>query len=220
MDWPIGPYGSFMALIILLTVPLRNFLTRDEPEKRLALSELPTEIRAKGYHWHISLYLFMYLFKFLIDQHNEPMKARIGGYTHWIHGLEGDFTLWAQEAFRNDLLTDLLSGHYILIYLFLIWFSPMYYILCRDEVMADKAALNYGLIYVLAVPLYLFLNVEVTSSYLPGMDALLYHDSWYLEFVTNNDPMDNGIPSLHFGLPIGLLIIHRLHCRAQGIDIR
>ncbi len=220
MDWPIGPYGSFMALIILLTVPLRNFLTRDEPEKRLALSELPTEIRAKGYHWHISLYIFMYLFKFLIDQHNEPMKARIGGYTHWIHGLEGDFTLWAQEAFRNDLLTDLLSGHYILIYLFLIWFSPMYYILCRDEVMADKAALNYGLIYVLAVPLYLFLNVEVTSSYLPGMDALLYHDSWYLEFVTNNDPMDNGIPSLHFGLPIGLLIINRLHVRELGISIR
>ena len=220
MDWPIGPYGSFMALIILLTVPLRNFLTRDEPEKRLALSELPTEIRAKGYHWHISLYILMYLFKFLIDQHNEPMKARIGGYTHWIHGLEGDFTLWAQEAFRNDLLTDLLSGHYILIYLFLIWFSPMYYILCRDEVMADKAALNYGLIYVLAVPLYLFLNVEVTSSYLPGMDALLYHDSWYLEFVTNNDPMDNGIPSLHFGLPIGLLIINRLHVRELGISIR
>jgi hypothetical protein len=220
MDWPIGPYGSFMALIIFLTVPLRNFLTRDEPEKRLALSELPTEIRAKGYHWHISLYILMYLFKFLIDQHNEPMKARIGGYTHWIHGLEGDFTLWAQEAFRNDLLTDLLSGHYILIYLFLIWFSPMYYILCRDEVMADKAALNYGLIYVLAVPLYLFLNVEVTSSYLPGMDALLYHDSWYLEFVTNNDPMDNGIPSLHFGLPIGLLIINRLHVRELGISIR
>ena len=220
MDWPIGPYGSFMALIILLTVPLRNFLTRDEPDKRLALSELPAEIRAKGYHWHISLYIFMYLFKFLIDQHNEPMKARIGGYTHWIHGLEGDFTLWAQEAFRNDLLTDLLSGHYILIYLFLIWFSPMYFILVRDHKMADKAALNYLVIYLLAVPLYLFLNVEVTSSFIPGMDALLYHDSWYLEFVTNNDPMDNGIPSLHFGLPVGLLIINRLHVRELGISIR
>ena len=109
MWWPIGPYGTMMAVILLSTIPLRNLLTRDEPEKRLTLSELPAEIRAKGYHWHISLYVVMYLYKFLIDQHNEPMKTRVGGYTHWVHGLEGDFTLWAQEAFRSDLLTDILS---------------------------------------------------------------------------------------------------------------
>ena len=51
------------------------------------------------------------------------------------------------------------------------------------------------------------------------MDALLYHDSWYLEFVTNNDPMDNGVPSLHFGLPVGLLLLNRLHCKDKGISI-
>ena len=220
MWWPIGPYGTMMAVILLSTIPLRNLLTRDEPDKRLALSELPSEIRAKGYHWHISLYVVMYLYKFLIDQHNEPIKARVGDYTHWVHELEGDFTLWAQEAFRNDLLTDILSFHYLFVYLFIIWFSPMYFILVRDHVMADKAALNYLVIYLLAVPLYLFFNVEVTSSYIPGMDALLYHDSWYLEFVTNNDPMDNGIPSLHFGLPVGLLILNRLHVRDLGISIR
>ena len=220
MWWPIGPYGTMLAVILLSTIPLRNLLTRDEPEKRLALSELPAEIRAKGYHWHISLYVVMYLYKFLIDQHNEPMKARVGGYTHWVHGLEGDFTLWAQEAFRSDLLTDILSFHYLFVYLFIIWFSPMYFILVRDHVMADKAALNYLVIYLLAVPLYLFFNVEVTSSYIPGMEALLYHDNWFIEFATNNDPMDNGVPSLHFGLPVGLLILNRLHVRDLGISIK
>ena len=220
MWWPIGPYGTMMAVILLSTIPLRNLLTRDEPEKRLTLSELPAEIRAKGYHWHISLYVVMYLYKFLIDQHNEPMKARVGGYTHWVHGLEGDFTLWAQEAFRSNLLTDILSFHYLFVYLFIIWFSPIYFILVRDHVMADKAALNYLVIYLLAVPLYLFFNVEVTSSYIPGMEALLYHDNWFIEFVTNNDPMDNGVPSLHFGLPVGLLILNRLHVRDLGISIK
>jgi len=209
-----------MAVILLSTIPLRNLLTRDEPDKRLALSELPAEIRAKGYHWHISLYVVMYLYKFLIDQHNESMKARVGGYTHWVHGLEGDFTLWAQEAFRSNLLTDILSFHYLFVYLFIIWFSPMYFILVRDHVMADKAALNYLVIYLLAVPLYLFFNVEVTSSHIPGMDALLYHDNWFIEFATNNDPMDNGVPSLHFGLPVGLLILNRLHVRDLGISIK
>ena len=220
MWWPIGPYGTMMAVILLSPIPLRNLLTRDEPEKRLALSELPAEIRAKGYHWHISLYVVMYLYKFLIDQHNEPMKARVGGYTHWVHELEGDFTLWAQEAFRSDLLTDILSFHYLFVYLFIIWFSPMYFILVRDHVMADKAALNYLVIYLLAVPLYLFFTVEGTSSYIPGMEALLYHDNWFIEFATNNDPMDNGVPSLHFGLPVGLLILNRLHVRDLGISIK
>tara|TARA_B110000240_G_scaffold198027_1_gene255889 strand:- start:4670 stop:5680 length:1011 start_codon:yes stop_codon:yes gene_type:complete len=86
--------------------------------------------------------------------------------------------------------------------------------------MADKSALNYFVIYLLSVPLYLFFNIEVTSSYLEGMDALLYHDSFTLSFFTSNDPMDNAIPSLHIGLPISLLIINRLHCYDLGIKIR
>jgi hypothetical protein len=75
-------------------------------------------------------------------------------------------------------------------------------------------------IYLLSVPLYLFFNVEVTSSYISDMDALLYHDSFTLAFFTDNDPMDNAIPSLHVGLPISLLIINRLHCRKLGIDFK
>jgi len=219
MLWPFGPYGTMFTIIMLSTIPLRNFLTRDEPENRLSLSNLPLEIKNRGYFWHISLYFAMFLYKFIIDHHNEPIKARVGGYTHWVHGLEGNFTLWIQDAFLSDLLTDILSFHYLFMYLFILFFTPMYFILVRDHVMADKAALNYIVIYLLAVPLYLFFNVEVTSSFIPGMDALLYQDSWYLEFITNNDPMDNSIPSLHIGLPISLLLLNRLHCRSLGVKI-
>ncbi|MCH1591631.1 MAG: hypothetical protein L7R66_01420 [Candidatus Thalassarchaeaceae archaeon] len=217
---PFGPYGTIMAFILVSTIPLRNLLSRDEKSERLKLSELPSEIREKGYKWHISLFVIMYLYKAIIDYHNEPIKPRVGGYTHWIHSIEGDFTFWAQSALKSDLLTDILSFHYLYVYLFTIWFLPIYFILVKDHVMADKATLNYFVIYVLAVPMYLFFNVEVTSSFIPGMEALLYHDSWYLEFFTNNDPMDNGVPSLHFGLPMGLLILNRLHCRDLGISIR
>ena len=48
----------------------------------------------------------------------------------------------------------------------------------------------------------------------------MYHDSFTLAFFTDNDPMDNAIPSLHVGLPISLLIINRLHCRKLGIDFK
>jgi len=86
--------------------------------------------------------------------------------------------------------------------------------------MADKAALNYFVIYLLAVPMYLFFNVEVTSSFIPGMEAPLYHDEFTLDFFTTHDPMDNAVPSLHIGLPISLLILNRLHCRELGIEIK
>mgnify|MGYP000003967285 FL=1 len=218
MDWPIGPYGTSMGALLLLTLPIHFFLTRDEKDRRVSLRELPGEIREKGYWWHISLYVLMFLYKAAIDHHNEPMKDRVGGFTHWIYSIEGDWTNNIQEYFLNDTLTNLLSGHYLFMYLFMIWFSPIYYILCRDEIMADKAALNYFIIYVLSVPLYLFFNVEVTSTYIADMDALLYHDSFTLSFFIDNDPMDNAIPSLHVGLPISLLIINRLHCRELGIN--
>ncbi len=104
MLWPFGPYGTMFSIILLSTIPLRNFLTRDEPEKRLSLSDIPFEIKDRGYMWHISLYFVMFLYKFIIDHHNEPIKSRGGGYTHWAHGLEGDFTLWIQDAFLGNLL--------------------------------------------------------------------------------------------------------------------
>ena len=218
MNWPIGPYGTSMGALLLMTLPIHFFLTRDEKERRVSLKDLPNEIREKGFWWHILLYVLMFIYKAVIDHHNEPMKDKVGGFTHWIYSIEGDWTYHIQEFFLNDTLTNLLSGHYLFMYLFMIWFSPMYYILCRDEVMADKAALNYFIIYVLSVPLYLFFNVEVTSTYIANMDALLYHDSFTLAFFTDNDPMDNAIPSLHVGLPVSLLIINRLHCRQLGID--
>ena len=220
MDWLIGPYELAMFALLVLTIPVQRFLSRDEPEMRVRLADLLQEIREKGYWWHIGLYVAMFIFKAWIDHHNEPMKARVGGYTHWIYEIEGNWTATLQETFLNDLLTDVLSAHYLFMYLFMIWFSPMYYILTRDEIMADKAALNYFVIYLLAVPLYLFMNVEVTSSFIPGVEALLYHDAFTLEFFTTHDPMDNSIPSLHIGLPISLLILNRLHCRSLGISIK
>ncbi len=220
MEWPFGPYETVMGAILLMTIPLQRLLTRDEPEMRVPLSELFEEIKEKGYKWHISIFVVMYGFKAFIDQHNEAIKPRVGGFTHYVHGLEGGFTLWVQDTFRNGVPSDVLSFHYLFVYLFLIWFSPMYYILCRDEVMADKAVLNYFVAYVLAVPLYLFFNIEVTSSFLPGMDALMYHRSWNLFFFTEADPLDNGFPSLHIGIPLGLLAINRLHVRGLGIEMR
>ena len=208
-----------MGLLLALTLPLHMIWTRKNPDYRVAPSELISEIRTRGYIWHISLYLAMFVFKAFTDYHNEPLKAMVGGFTHVVYSIEGDLVYHIQSRFRNDLVSETLSLHYLFAYLFIIWYPPIHYILSKDPDLADLAAMNYFVIYLLAVPLYLFFNVEVTSSFIPGVDALMYHDGWNIEFFTSNDPLDNGIPSLHVGLPISLLLIHRAHIRQSGIDI-
>ncbi|MDP7387739.1 MAG: phosphatase PAP2 family protein [Candidatus Thalassarchaeaceae archaeon] len=219
MNWPIGPYGTSMGLLLALTLPLHLIWTRKNPDYRVTPSELISEIKSRGYVWHISLYLAMFLFKAFTDYHNEPLKAMVGGFTHVVYSIEADLVFHIQERFRNGLVSEILSLHYLFAYLFIIWYPPMHYILSKDPDLADLAAMNYFVIYLLAVPFYLFFNVEVTSSFIPGVDALMYHDGWNIEFFTSNDPLDNGIPSLHVGLPISLLMIHRAYTRQRGIDI-
>lgn len=82
--------------------------------------------------------------------------------------------------------------------------------------MTDKVTLNYLLIYAIAVPYYLFFNVEVTSSWIPGMDALLYHEGWYSVFYASHDPLDNAVPSLHVAIPFGIILLNWLHVRERG----
>tara|TARA_B100000242_G_scaffold5661_1_gene3548 strand:- start:25609 stop:26952 length:1344 start_codon:yes stop_codon:yes gene_type:complete len=208
-----------MGLLLALTLPLHLIWTRKNPDYRVTPSELISEIKSRGYVWHISLYLAMFLFKAFTDYHNEPLKAMVGGFTHVVYSIEADLVFHIQERFRNGLVSEILSLHYLFAYLFIIWYPPMHYILSKDPDLADLAAMNYFVIYLLAVPFYLFFNVEVTSSFIPGVDALMYHDGWNIEFFTSNDPLDNGIPSLHVGLPISLLMIHRAYTRQRGIDI-
>ena len=95
----------------------------------------------------------------------------------------------------------------------------MYFAFTGDRDMTDKVALNYLLIYALAVPYYLFFNVEVTSSWIPNMEALLYHDGWYSSFYASHDPLDNAVPSLHVAIPFGILYLNYLHVKEKGIKI-
>ena len=141
-----------------------------------------------GYYWHISLYLAMFLFKAFTDSHNEPLKEMVGGFTYLIYSIEGELVLFVQDRFRNESLSEILSLHYLFAYLFIIWYPPIHHILSGDKDLADLSAMNYLVIYLLAVPFYLFFNVEVTSSYLPGVDALMYHDSCLL--YTSPSPRD------------------------------
>ena len=216
----IDVYVVMMLIIIVITPACMRLFTLGQREKRLALSDMTEYIHSNKFYLHILAYVVIIKFKKWTDELNEPLKARTGDYTYIVDALEGDFTLWFQRAFETRWLTEFLNFHYLFVYLFMIYVSTLYYIYSRDRDMADKMTLNYILIYVIAVPWYLFFNVEVTSSYIPGMKALLYHDAFYTEFFLSHDPLDNSVPSLHIAIPFAMVLLNWLHVRQHGIRLR
>jgi len=206
-------------MIVVLTPVICWLFSLHRPEMRVPWREWSRTFHEKRYYLHALGYIVIIRWKEVTDKINEPIKIETGHWTELVYSIEGDFTKWIQDAFQNDMLTDILNFHYLFIYLFLIYVTTVYFAFTGDRDMTDKVALNYLLIYALAVPYYLFFNVEVTSSWIPNMDALLYHDGWYSSFYALHDPMDNAIPSLHVAIPFGILYLNYLHVKEKGMKM-
>ena len=46
----------------------------------------------------------MFGFKAFTDHHNEPLKEMVGGYTHLIHAIEGNFVLGVQSIIESEVI--------------------------------------------------------------------------------------------------------------------
>jgi len=213
------PYSIMLMMIIVLTPIICWLFSFHRPDMRTPWRQWSSVFHEKRYYLHALGYIVIIKWKAITDTINEPIKIKTGQWTELVYSIEGDFTKWIQGAFQNDALTDFLNFHYLFIYLFLIYVTTVYFAFTGDRDMTDKVTLNYILIYALAVPYYLFFNVEVTSSWIPNMDALLYHDGWYSSFYAVHDPLDNAVPSLHVAIPFGILYLNYLHVKEKGMKM-
>ena len=216
----VSPYWIMMGIILIMTPAICWFFTLNNKEGRTPLNKIGKIIHDQRYYLHIMGYIVIITWKSITDKLNEPIKQSTGHWTDWVHALEGEPTYWIQQTFENSVLTSILNFHYLFIYLFLIYVTTVYFAYSGERDMTDKVTLNYLLIYAIAVPYYLFFNVEVTSSWIPGMKSLLYHDGLYTAFYVSHDPLDNAVPSLHVAIPFGILLLNWMHCRERGIRIR
>jgi membrane-associated phospholipid phosphatase len=214
--------GNIMTVTVAVAVVvLLAIFSLDKGDKRVPLRKIPREFLANRYYIHAAVFPAMAALKLLVDRFNDPLKGLRGDYTQVIHRLEGNLVRYLQYAMETPILTAILNFHYLFIYALLFVLAPAYFMYVRERDLADKAMLNYIVIYVLAIPYYLFLNVDVTSTFIPGMKALLYqHSALYFDFFATSDPLDNAFPSLHMAIPFGLLFIHYLHCHQQGTTLR
>lgn len=216
----MSPYWMMMGIILILTPVICWLFTLSHREMRTPLSQVGELIHQQRFYLHIMGYIVIIVWKRITDNLNEPIKQFTGQWTDLVYAIEGDSALWVQQTFESASLTAFLNFHYLFIYLFLIYVTTVYYAYTGERDMTDKVTLNYLLIYAIAVPYYLFFNVEVTSSWIPGMKALLYHDGFYTTFYVSHDPLDNAVPSLHIAIPFGILLLNWMHCRERGIKMK
>lgn len=106
------------------------------------------------------------------------------------------------------MLTDVLTVDYLLGFMFISYVSLVLAAYADDRALANQTILVIVVLYLLAIPSYLFFNIEVTSHYIPGMEGLLYPSSAdYLAFFAAGDPLENAWPSLHIGIPWAFVLL-------------
>lgn len=173
------------------------------------------------YHWHWLLFVFIIAEKNWVDALNDPIRGVFGDKTWVAWAIEGDTTYQIQRLFDNDVLTAVLNVHYLWGYVFLNYFTVVLWAYRDDRELANLAALNYSVIYILAVPFYIFFNIQVTSDYIPNMKALLYNAGpGFFDFFISHDPLDNAFPSLHIAIPWGLLLVTWWTMKRRGYTLR
>jgi membrane-associated phospholipid phosphatase len=180
-----------------------------------------TSRMVRDYWPHYLLLVSVYAMKSLVDNLNHPVRGIFGDFTSLIYHIEGDAVFILQRALESPLFTEVLSINYLFSYVFLIYFSIVLVSYADDRVLAQKITLNYVIVYLLAIPFYVFFNVQVTSDYIPGMRSLLYHaNPGFFAFYTTNDPLDNAFPSLHMGIPWGMFLLFWWTMKQRGWSIR
>jgi membrane-associated phospholipid phosphatase len=171
----------------------------------------------RDYWPHYLLFLALLLSKQYVNRLNHPVRGVLGDFTGLVHGIEGDLVYHVQSLFEHHLLTVVLNFNYLFAFTFMIYLGVVLASYADDRELTNKFALNYVVIYILAVPFYIFFNVQVAHDYIPGMKALLYHWSpGYFSFFTATDPLDNAFPSLHMGIPWGMFLLMWWTMRQRG----
>jgi membrane-associated phospholipid phosphatase len=151
----------------------------------------------------ISIILAVVLFHLIEVKTIDVITTEIVGtdFAPTIKSIEGNFVA-SFSQYWTPVLVSFFVLIYIAVYPFTLWFSPLYYIIA-DEKQAMKT-LAYGLliIYIVALPFYLFLpvtNVYVFNNLGSALENTIPTVENFFYAVTTEN---NCLPSLHTAMTI------------------
>jgi membrane-associated phospholipid phosphatase len=176
------------------------------------------------YRWHFILLIGIYFFKSIVFMFETQLEPYAIDFTPMVHEFEGNNIFWVQHYLESWPMTLFMAIIYIGSFLFIMVFTLALFSYLGERKVASKLALLYFVLFLLTIPLYLFMLVYVPSypkmfypgaeSVVTGMEPLLYNFGPNVnDFFVNYDTFNNCYPSMHIGYPVAILLALLINVR-------
>jgi len=188
--------------LVLLIFSLFFLLPKDSYKKIPSLLENIFQIINKNLIPLIIIF-FVVAFHLFEVKFIDPVVTELIGhnYANIIVGFENGVVHWFSQNWTPGILHFFVLI-YIGIYPFTLWFSPLYFVFSDNKRALKSLAYGLLLIYIFALPFYLFVPITNVYTYfnidsaletvLPGVETFFY----------STTTMNNCLPSLHTAMTI------------------
>lgn len=151
----------------------------------------------------IFLIILVVIIHFLEVNFIDSIITKVIGYdcTPTVQSIEDGIVFWFSQHWSTALLAFFVFI-YIVLYPFTLWFSPLYFLLTDNKKAMKTFAYSLLLIYVIALPFYLFLPVTNVYVYYGVPSALNVIIPDVEEFFYTTTTNNNCFPSLHVAMAL------------------
>jgi len=205
----LGLLNLVLLLISLIVFLPRGWLSRFTANVRYIMTgQLP---------W-LGLIVVVVVLQLVEVRFIDPLATAVVGqdFTPVFVSFEDGAVRWFISQWNPTLLT-IFVYIYIGIYPFLLWFTPLFFILTNQRRAVKVFALSLFLIFVIALPFYLFLPITNVYTYYHEPSALETVIPSVNRFFYTTTTTNNCFPSLHvaMALLIALCVSLTRHRRFQ-----
>lgn len=122
-------------------------------------------------------------------------------YANDIQNIENGFVYWFSQNWTPGIVHFFVII-YIVIYPFTLWFSPLYFTIANKKKALKSLAYGLLIIYILALPFYLFLPITNVYTFYETNSALDSVIPNIEQFFYSTTTTNNCFPSLHTAMTI------------------
>ena len=151
----------------------------------------------------VSIIIGVVAFHLIEVKYIDPIVTNWVGYDYAnsIVNIENGIVYWFSQNWSPILLYFFVTI-YIVIYPFTLWFSPLYFIIDNKKNAIKSLAYGLLIIYIIALPFYLFLPITNVYTFYNADSALETAIPEIEKFFYSTTTQNNCLPSLHTAMTI------------------
>ena len=176
----------------MLLISLKFFVPKEFYQKKPIL-----QIIKKYLPYLLIIFGIVALHLFEVNVLDSPVTKWVGyDYANNIRNFEGDTIYWFSQHWTTVLVYFFVIM-YIAVYPFTLWFSLLYFLMTDNKKSIKTLAYGLLLIYIVALPFYLFMPITNVYTYYHINSALENVIPSVENFFYSTTTQNNCLPSLH-----------------------